>query len=319
MSKYKLLPLFFVLLILMAVYPTNGKTTVQSLTIKTIYVDDDAPPEWYDETHFKTIMDAINNSNDGDTVFVYNGAYYEETIINKSINLIGENKYYTIIDGSYNPAENLTTGLSIYAECTVVKNFTIQNFNYTGVSVNLNNNNISDNIIKNVSSVGIIAYGTNHTIYNNIIVADGKGISSDSDDSLIEGNNITSASDGIFLDRSNRNTITLNNVQGCDRGAVFFKSNNNIIKRNNIAHNTDNVFLALSWRNGFYENNFIDCDNIGKHVALKGYSFFNKWRGNYWDNQIIHILPKIILGRFGILPVPWLNIDWRPARTPYDI
>jgi len=319
MKKNKLLALSLFLLITINTYPTSEKTVPQSLTIKTLYVDDDAPPEWYDETHFKTIMDAVNSSDDGDTVFVYNGTYYERIIINRSIILAGENKYSTIIDGSNIPGDELVDGLLIYAGYITVNSFTIQNVNNTGISVSSHHNNISNNIIKNISSFGIILDGTGHTIYNNLIIVDGTGINSDADDSTITGNTITGSFEGISLDEAYRNTITWNNIQGCIRGIVLFESHNNIIKRNNIAHNTDNIFLGLSWRNKFYENNFIDCGSIGKHVVLKGYSFFNKWRGNYWDNQIIHFLPKIILGRFGILPFPWFNIDWHPARKPYDI
>ncbi len=62
----------------------------------TIYVDDDAPPEWYDETHVKTIKKGIAVAEDGDTVFVYGGVYNEWYVdIDKSINLIGEDRNIT--------------------------------------------------------------------------------------------------------------------------------------------------------------------------------------------------------------------------------
>ena len=48
---------------------------------------------------FISIQDAINAANDGDTVFVYNGTYYENVIVNKIINLIGEHPDATLIDG----------------------------------------------------------------------------------------------------------------------------------------------------------------------------------------------------------------------------
>ena len=101
---------------------------------KIFYVDDDASPEWYDETHFKTITVAIENASDGDTIFVYNGIYYqyENIQINKSISLIGENKYDTIIDGRYIvPEEYSSLGASIVCifrtKGVTISGFTIQN------------------------------------------------------------------------------------------------------------------------------------------------------------------------------------------------
>jgi len=42
--------------------------------------------------NYTKIQDAVNDSNDGDTVFVYNGIYYEHIKIDKDINLIVEEK-----------------------------------------------------------------------------------------------------------------------------------------------------------------------------------------------------------------------------------
>mgnify|MGYP001039313996 CR=1 FL=1 len=48
---------------------------------------------------FPTIQEAINAANDGDTIFVHGGIYYENIVVNKSVSLIGENRSTTIIDG----------------------------------------------------------------------------------------------------------------------------------------------------------------------------------------------------------------------------
>jgi len=45
------------------------------------------------------IQDLIDNASDGDTIYIPSGIYYENIIINKAINLIGEDKDTTIIDG----------------------------------------------------------------------------------------------------------------------------------------------------------------------------------------------------------------------------
>ena len=69
----------------------------------TVYVDDNATSDWYDQTHVRTIQEGINNASDGDTVFVYKGCYEENIIVNKTIDLIGEEKENTVING-----ENVT-------------------------------------------------------------------------------------------------------------------------------------------------------------------------------------------------------------------
>ena len=74
-----------------------GTTAIAS--IGTIYVDDDADPGWYDATHVRTIQEGIDNATAGDTVFVYGGTYYENVVVNKIVDLIGEDEDITTIDG----------------------------------------------------------------------------------------------------------------------------------------------------------------------------------------------------------------------------
>jgi pectin methylesterase-like acyl-CoA thioesterase len=48
---------------------------------------------------YNTIQEGIDAASNGDTVFVFSGTYFENVIVNKAINLTGENKDTTIIDG----------------------------------------------------------------------------------------------------------------------------------------------------------------------------------------------------------------------------
>ena len=61
---------------------------------KIITVDDSGGAD------YTNIQEAIDNAESGDTIFVYEGTYYENVIINKTIYLEGENKESTIINGS---------------------------------------------------------------------------------------------------------------------------------------------------------------------------------------------------------------------------
>jgi hypothetical protein len=42
----------------------------------------------------------------------------------------------------------------------------------------------------------------------------------------------------------------------------------------------------------------------------------NGFDGNYWDDWI-GFGPKLIRG--AVLFIPWIEIDWHPAKEPYDI
>jgi len=52
--------------------------------------------------NYTKIQDAIDNASNGDTVFVYDDSspYYENIGIDKSINLLGENRETTVISGN---------------------------------------------------------------------------------------------------------------------------------------------------------------------------------------------------------------------------
>ena len=97
----KIIAILLSLLLLSIVYPN---TVSDSTSNNFLYVDDDnieGPWEGTIEHPFQHIQDAVDNSDDGDTAFVYSGIYYETLLVDKSINLIGENKNNTIIHGKH--------------------------------------------------------------------------------------------------------------------------------------------------------------------------------------------------------------------------
>lgn len=73
--------------------------------------------------NYTLIQDAIDNTSDGDTVYVFPGIYFEHLTINTSITLIGEEPDTTIIDGDESYEK---TTVRIYADKTVITGFTMQ-------------------------------------------------------------------------------------------------------------------------------------------------------------------------------------------------
>jgi parallel beta-helix repeat protein len=192
---------------------------------KIIYVDDDGCAD------YESIQDAINISNAGDTIYVYNGTYYENIVIEKSILLTGENKENTIIDGDKKGAVIISKKQGIE-----ICGFTLRNAegkwgNYcAGVKLTASNNIIHDNIISH-NMFGIHGWNvTNTTIYNNIFI----------DDGINFGHWLVKPALADFI-----HNITNNTVNG--KPLYYFKNQNNFTVPNDagqiIAANCTNMII----------------------------------------------------------------------------
>jgi len=241
-----------------------------------VYVDDDAEPSWYDATHVKTIQEGIDNATIGDTVYVYNGTYFENVIINKTINLTGEYKKSTIIDGG-------GSGKTIYIDADLVNitRFTIRNNNSKGIYLDVFSD---DNIISNCSflnnSIGIYPYYEtdrnsilNCDFFNNSIgikLVDGHcdiynciffnnsylGIKIDYGTANIENSQFFNNDIGIKLDESEGSYISNCEIFNCTKGIELFYSPG-IISNCTIYNHTYGIYgNQIGVRNCNIYNNF---------------------------------------------------------------
>ena len=203
---------------------------------------------------YLTIQEAINAANNGDSIFVRNGTYYENVIVNKSVSLVGENRETTIIDGR-SAAGDIAIDVSAYN--SAIRNFTIyingwalggsRNIILNGtVNAVVTDNNIINSESFADASISVVS-STNITLTGNNITCDGAGIYlSNSSYVLVAQNNITNStwtSSGIHLYKSFNNTIVDNCItvfagSGIDLGA----SSNNTIAGNNITGFPDPYF-----------------------------------------------------------------------------
>ena len=138
---------------------------------------------------YLTIQEGIDNSSDGDTIYVWVGTYTENVELNKSISLVGNGSAVTIIDdGDDSAVINVTSNW-----CNVT-GFNITASNSNGINVSGNYVNISDNQIVSNSGHGIfIDVCHNISIFENIVLANsGHGIISYGVDILISGCNVSS-------------------------------------------------------------------------------------------------------------------------------
>jgi len=125
-----------------------------------IYVNDDGDKD------YEHIQQAINNASSGDTIYVFNGSYVENILVNKSIMLIGEDKKTTVIDGY----------IFILDDMVKISEFTINNPHDAsaptdnGIEIWSNYSIITNNIISN-NNDGIYIYDFNNNLlyHNNFI------------------------------------------------------------------------------------------------------------------------------------------------------
>ena len=257
-------------------------TSITNISIGTssnniLYVDDDGGAD------YTKIQDAINNANPGDTIFVYNGTYHENIIINKtSIQLIGQSKYSTIIDGS-----ELGNVVFIYGRNDLlIYNFTVRNSSSIGAGIR----------------VGDFLSCTDVTIKNNIILDTGVGI--------------LTPSTLMGIGNNHKNHIIIgNDIRNSSICGINFKVTDfSIIESNNFTQNR--LAINLEWSNGniIKNNNFIENENN----ALFDSAFFTKCDRNYYSNHEIKS-PYIIHGALFEIKIPWLIIDWHPLNEPYVI
>jgi len=255
------------------------------------------------EGNYTSIQDAIDDANDGDTVFVYDESspYYENVVIGRSINLIGEDKNTTVIDGM-----KYATVVSVQANKIYISEFTIRNSGneYFRVGIDIgqfsNNNIITSNIITNNWKGIRLVKSNRNTIQGNKISNNSYGVSSiNCHLQAIKGNTIINNGYGISLGHSFGTIITGNNItSNKDYGIYISKWGGVIILKNNFIDNEEDAYF---WQN----------------------IFRNRWKQNYWNGPLK--LPKIIYGKLILvghsmpLELTVINIDWRPASEPYDI
>ena len=326
------------LFVSVSVIPSTGTTVAEkssnvSFDGNTLYVGGSGPG------NYTKIQDAIDNASDGDTVFVFDDSspYYEHVRINKRINLIGEDKSTTVIDGNRSGVL-----LSIKSNRVTVTGFTIQN---AGIGIlfhsNFNNiywNNIHDNYLSGIclsSPNGPISASNNSRIFqNNISRNSGGGIEITGDfssrvgwNNIIRENIILENSYGINLGIWTSCNIIYGNIvmSNVDEGITCTSGILNLIARNHVENNDIGIEVGGPCSFNRIRNNNIVLNGIDASFSSIVFPPMNLWVGNYWGRP--YILPKPILGKIYSMPIPWtepeispwITFDIRPALKPYDI
>jgi parallel beta-helix repeat protein len=307
-----------------AYYGVNASKSVAP-SADSIYVDDDNTQGPWDGTiehPFQTIQDGVNASTNGDTVYVFNGAYVT-TSIGKSINLVGEDRESTIVNGE----------IIVLTNWANISGFTIHNPDgWCGVHLESGRFcNISNNILDSTGNYGIFSSQDN-LVSRNIISNSVYGVFA-SANNIIKENKIICNSFGLTVGSNNlisENNISFNSIYG-----LFVSGDNNNIMSNNIYSNGWSTQYSNGCgatvthckRNTISSNNFIK-NKVNAEIYVK-LSQKNTWDKNYWDD-FKGLGPKRIRGTLFFvffeyseferrIELPWVNFDRQPAREPHDI
>lgn len=224
------------------------------------------------ESTYSSITKALRDSTEGDTIVVKGGIYKENLVINKKVQLIGENQ--PVIDGDYR-----SDVVRIETNGVVVKGFTIKKSgrdllkDESGIKVvNSTGALIEENQLQDVL-IGIYLYSSpGNTIRNNTSYGradytteetNGNGIHLwKSPNNTIEGNHIIKHRDGIYVEFSPGNLIRNNHCERNVRyGLHYMYSDNNTFEGNVFERNGTGSALMYSKNIILRKNAF--KDNLG--------------------------------------------------------
>jgi len=206
---------------------------------------------------YTRIQDAIDNATEGDSIRVFEGTYNESIKINVSVTLIGIGSEHTIINAGYHTTNNLIV-IEITADGVTIQGFTVRHSSMNWDNVGIHLN--SDNNVLNDNNITVNDIG--------LLVVSSEG-------NHIENNTIMRNLDcGLHLtDNCDNNIIKGNYFSNNSGNAIKFDKNctNNTIEEN-VCTNTDYGFstsdpatsILISESNGNrLNNNSLSEDFIG--------------------------------------------------------
>jgi parallel beta-helix repeat protein len=242
---------------------------------------------------YTKIQDAINAAFDGDTVYVYSGTYFENVVVNKTINLTGENRNNTIIDGG-----GSGDVVHVSVDKVNISGFSVTNSGSafgpsfdSGIDIrNSENCRIFNNLALFNNNVGIIAFGSGSiNITENIVTNNNIGLYlyQSYESNMVKNEVHTFNAYGIMLFSSTGNMISGNNVSDSEKGIRIVASSENDFKYNNVSNNNYGIYLeSTSIENNITFNNISSNSKEGIHHVK---SDFNYVANNTLSNNVLGI------------------------------
>lgn len=237
--------------------------------------------------NYSSIQEAIDNAAEATTIYVSKGFYSEHLFINKSVTLVGEDKYTTIIDGS-----NSGTIIYVAADNVSVSDFTVERpgcscEGHYGIQIENNSMHISltnDEIISD--SVGVNATRAQDVIVAHNDFSQNYVLSmsiTDCSDILVNGNNMTGYLEGVEITNSRSIVFSGNILSGSANGVRVENSTDCTFYGNDFWQGVWGISLVQSSSNLIFDNdfggNFLD---VASHGSNDSWSYGGE--GNFWSN-----------------------------------
>ncbi len=218
------------------------------------------------QDNYTKIQLAVSDASPGDTVYVYSGTYAEDVSISKSLTLIGEDKYTTVIRGTGTADTVLITTGGV-----TIKGFTIKNSgsvdDEAGVRLFfVQNCQVTDSVLSG-NSIGVtFRQSNNNLVRDNIFHANENGIHLwNSHFNVVDNNTVDNSTAGIELIETSNNTVS-DNMLSDNRFGISISDSSYLILTNNQM--IENGIFVKSGSLGHWNTHVIDPSNTvnGKPV-----------------------------------------------------
>lgn len=236
--------------------------------------------------NYSSIQSAIDAASNHDTICVYDGTYFENLVIDKSVTLLGEDKNLTIING-----DNVNSTIEITGEKITIQGFTItNNGSQDGIYTSTSSHHFIGNIFT-LNSYGIyLYYSSENSVKNNIFYDNALGgvyIEVGQNNSLVENIFYNNTDEGIYLTGCGVSHIVNNSMFQNGKGIHAHRANGLIISNNDIEANSygihfSGVITVHSNFNTISHNKINNNSNVGIRIENSQFNIieYNEIFGN---------------------------------------